>query len=154
MKTFEITMEGKNARLTINGPLDETVSLPAMTKCETLVIDFDGLTIFNSAGVRTWLIWSREKRGYGNLVLENCRAGFIRQASYVENLIPDFARVKSFYVTFFNPKTEEQVQAKLEWGKDFDQNKLSLPSPKSAKGDPLELDVDDSYFDFLKLRNP
>src|SRR4051794_31651243 len=124
MKILPVTPEGKNARITIKGPLDETVGLPENLQCETLVIDFDGLTVFNSAGVRTWLVWSREKRGYGNLVLQNCRAGFIRQASYVQNLIPDFARVTSFYVTFFNPKTEEQIQIKLERGKDFDQNKL------------------------------
>src|SRR5271170_7568492 len=98
MKGMQLIQDGKNARLVIQGPIDETCSFPENLKCDELTIDFEGLTRLNSFGIRLWINWASEKKGYQNLRLENCRQQFIRQTCHIAALIPEFASVESFYV--------------------------------------------------------
>jgi hypothetical protein len=144
--------EGKNVRLKITGPVDENFQFPEQVACEAVIVDFDGMTVFNSVGIQTWLKWSRDKRGFQSMKLENCRSPFLNQMRFVNAMVPEFASVDSFYVPFYDAAKDSTTEAKLVRGKDYDETKLELPKPTNAQGEPLELDVDPSYFHFLKKK--
>jgi hypothetical protein len=142
--------EGKNVRLKVTGPIDENFVFPESVACEVLIVDLDGLSMFNSMGIRTWLKWSRDKRGFQSMKLENCRPIFLYQIRFVKDMLPPFATVDSFYVPFYDTQNDANQDFKIVRGKDYDESRLELPKPVNNQGQPLELDVDPSYFQFLK----
>ncbi len=144
--------EGKNVRLKITGAIDENFEFPENVPCDTLIIDLEGLTVFNSVGIRTWLKWSRDKHGCNSMKLENCRPIFLYQIKFVRDMVPAFCSVDSFYVPFYDTDKDTVVEAKIVRGKDYDDKKLDLPKPVNAAGKPLELDVDPTYFRFLQQK--
>jgi hypothetical protein len=151
MKGFQLTPGGNAVTLKVLGSIDETCEFPLDLKCAKIIVDFQDLTTMNSYGIRLWLIWTAKMSAIKAIELINCRPGFIRQIRHVSNLIPANGRVKSFYVRYVDPENETEVDVKLEYGKDFDEKRYTLPAPVNQAGKPLELDVDVRYFDFLKL---
>jgi len=151
MKGFEATIDGTTATLKVSGPIDKTCEFPTTVKCEKLIIDFEKLTVFNSYGIRLWIIWSKALT-VKTVELVNCRPTFIKQTQHIPDLIPPSAHVKSFYVPYFDVDADKGVEVKLEAGKDFTEAGLTLSAPPTnAAGKPLELDVvADKYFAFLK----
>jgi hypothetical protein len=145
----EVVNEGPIARLKIQGAIDEKLVFPDNLNCDLVIVDLEGMTLFNSIGVRKWLTWVKAKKGFHQVHLENCRSNFIRQTKFIKELLPPYVQVKSFYVPYFAPDSGEEVEMKFHFGKEFDAKGLKLPN-LTHKGHPLELDVEESYFDFLK----
>lgn len=136
-------------RINIVGEFDEHSKLPIDIECESLVVDFEGMTIINSAGIRTWLNWTQQIKNVSKIYLENCRFKFVDQARYVKGIFPKNFEVLSFYIPFYNPKTDKTFEIKVLSGVDFSNGKINIPKPLDESGEPLELDVDQKYFSFL-----
>jgi hypothetical protein len=152
MKKMKLIPEGKNVRLKIDSAIDESCEFPDQVACDTIRVDLDSLKLFNSLGIRLWLNWTREKRGFKSMKLDNCRPCFIRQVRHIPHVIPAFAQVASFFVPYYNAQTDETTEVLMVFGKDYDETKFTVPQVKNAAGEPLELDVADNYFDFLKAK--
>ncbi len=150
MNKIEVLREDNNVRLKIIGAFDEQSKMPTDIDCDQLYVDFEGLTVFNSAGIRTWMNWTQQLKNVNKLFLENCRYKFIDQARYVNGILPANAEVLSFYVPFYNPTTDRSVEVKVTKGIEYSDGKINLPQPVDENGEPLEIDVDQKYFFFLK----
>ena len=148
MSRIEVKFEGNVTRLIIRGAFDESLKLPEELKCKTVIIDMNEMTAFNSMGVRMWLNWTKSKKGFSEMRLENCRPNFMKQATFVKEIVPTYAQVDSFYVPYYEPDTQEQVDVKFTFGKEYDQTELRLPQPLH-NGKELKLDVEDNYFGFI-----
>ena len=152
MRTAEVIQEGNATRLKINGAVDQDFKFPEDLNCELVIVDFDGLTVMNSIGIRSWLSWTAGKKGFKSMKLEHCPPIFIDQAAHILGMIPAYASVESFYAPFYESETQVEKSVLLVRGKDFGENGLTLPKVVNEKGNPYELDVPNSYFDFLKKK--
>jgi hypothetical protein len=150
MKGVQLNVTNGAARLKILGPIDETCEFPQKLDCDSLVIDFDSMTIMNSFGIRVWMTWTDRIAHLKTIVLENCRPPFIQQVRFIAKIIPPNARVQSFYVPLFDSDTGDVQEVKMVYGQDYGDTDLVVPLRKNAKGKPLELDVPDAYFSFLE----
>jgi hypothetical protein len=148
---IELIKEGTTIRLKIVGPVSEGFALPENLTCDVLIVDFEGMTRLSSIGIRAWLQWTSKKPGCKTMKLENCRSNIVDQMTRVRGMLPTYASVESFYVPFYDPETGDSHEVKMVRGKDFDDVTVNVPKPVNAEGKPLELDVLDSYFEFLKV---
>lgn len=151
MQRIEFQQKGKTGHIQIFEAIDEFSKFPEVSGLEELVVDFDGLTRLNSVGIRIWLVWIGSLKGVRTMHLENCRPRFIDQTVFIADMVPPFAQVKSFYVPFFDEESGKSKEVKLVYGVDYDSRKLTLPQVVSDQGQPMELDVNDAYFRFLKI---
>lgn len=150
-RPFVLMARGPSVLLKVTGSIDEEFKFPEIPPCDSLTVDLEGLKIFNSAGIRNWLLWAKGLTGVGAVKLQNCRSRFIDQLGHIRELLPQNALIESFYVPFYDEDNDETKDVRLVRGVDFDANGVRLPTVKSSSGQDMTVDVTDKYFEFLKF---
>ena len=145
--------EGDTTYIEIAGPLDETSVFGDIRSDGTVKIDLLGVTRINSVGTRNWCLWLQRFRAPTQIVLINCPVVMVRNFSAISGFLTKLCRVSSFSVPFYSDATGERKDFLAEWGKHFGASgDIKLPQFKDSAGNLMDLDVGDSYFNFLRPR--
>ena len=159
MAASKLTVHEQNGGYSIvfKGSLTEDTKFPPtdlMRKNANVTLELLDLKSINSTGIRSFMAWVRELPTQ-ELFLNNCPAIFVHQLNILMNFLPEYARVRSFYVPFYCSETDEEHQVLYQRGIHYARDnsgevKLTHPDLPDSKGAKFEIDVHaDRYFDFL-----
>lgn len=150
---FKIENQGDTAVVTLNGSIDEdvdlnTINLSQMSKFE---LNLEGLKAINSCGIREWIKWLSQY-GKSEIVFSNCPKVIVDQINMVDGFLPQNAKVKSFYVPYYNDDAGSEKNVLFKLGKEFSDGQIHPPEQVlDEDGQPMEMDVIESkYFKFIK----
>lgn len=164
---FQIRAQRENEKcvLLFQGPIDEDVRFDAIDReigdVKTVVIDFADVTVLNSLGIRTWMVWLRQWIGQKDFVFRRCPKAVVDQFNVLSGFLPKGSVVESFYVPYFCDACTREQSILYRKDIDFKQARGESPAwvcePKHVKCDicseALELDVRlPIYFSFLSAR--
>lgn len=145
------TLDADVIKLELIGNIDEKAVLPVHPKIKILKIDFAQVTNINSIGVRNFIVWGEKHAAVDSIQLENCPPIFVKNFSGIFGFLKSNMSVISFYAPFYSTETNESTNVHFVSGREFNaQGLLKVPTVKDSKGQPMEIDVSESYFDFLK----
>lgn len=146
---------GDEIILELSGPIYEEFELSkeALSGSQKIIVDFEKVTAINSCGIREW-IRSISNHQNCEIIYKNCPKTIVDQINMVAGFLPQNGRVESFFVPYFSEETNEEKSVLFIFGKEFDHDKINLPtSIVDSQNNPMELDVFESkYFYFLKNR--
>lgn len=132
------------------GAMTENCTLPEVPaqKNATLFVDCDRLTVINSIGIKAWFLWFQqlEKNGFTNFVFENLGPGFLQMASFVKGFIPKNGTVGSFYLHYWESKTDTKRNFRYVLNKDYSSEKIRIPAVREEfeNGAKVTYEIDDS----------
>lgn len=152
-KSFEFKEESSqnSVKLILIGYLNENAILPEVKKSSNLTINLSNVKYLNSVGTRAWCIWIKKIPLTTNVILEECPMLFVNAFNYVSGFLPKNATVNSFHVPYISQDTEESKLVLYKRGEHYDGlGRVSHRSVIDSKGKPMELDVLNNYFSFLK----
>ena len=114
-----------------------------------IIIDFSKLNLMNSTGIREWLLFLGGLKDR-KITYKNCPKIFVLVMNMVKGVVAENVTVESFYVPFYQPETDQEVDILMtpaDVGEGF-----KLPEQKTADGKDLEFDdVAQKYFQFLSM---
>jgi ABC-type transporter Mla MlaB component len=135
--------------LKISGAIDEFVQFPKIDPNLPLQIDFGEVTRINSRGIKLWCHWIGQFKAPTKIHLERCPTIVIKSFNLVKGCIPAVVQVDSFFVPLYSEQSGERRDFLVTRGHEFDQKSVKVPDQKDSKGNPMEVDVHDSYWEFL-----
>ena len=137
----------------LSGTIDETFfeitnSIPSSGEVN---VNLKNLQSINSTGIREW-IKLMQKMKAAKIHLFECPKAFIDQANMVKGFIPTNAKVMSFYVPYFNEKTETEKNVLFVLNEHYSAGQLHpLKKVVDDAGEEMEIDiVEAKYFKFIK----
>lgn len=154
---FKVSIAGTDpAVVRMSGKINENADLGLIKVDPKLPLEIDlvGVTAVNSLGLRSLRHFFNSLQN-PVIHLSFCPRVVVDQLVIVRDLLPDKARVISFYVPFFLEETEEVKNVLFTRGKEYSvkngQVTLKIPQVFSAAGKEMEIDVVQSrYFSFLE----
>lgn len=140
-------------KITLRGIIDEESDFNELFQDvkSKVVIDFEGITLINSCGVREWIHALQTLRPATELILEKCSPRIVEQVNYVSNFVGP-GKVVSFYAPYFCSKCKEERDvlvhtSELKGAKAMHAPAQKCPQCKSA----MEFDdLEEEYFAFLE----
>ena len=136
-------------KIVFKGYINESATLPLIKGEGPYILDLDEVTGLNSLGTRTWCQWITMLSNRGEVKIIKTPAIFIKCFNNVSGSLPANCKVQSFYVPFISPSDNERKDVLVTREQVTPDGQLLMPPPKSATGEELEMDVMDSYFQFL-----
>ena len=137
----------------LSGTIDETFFEITNSIPITGAVNFNlkNLVSINSTGIREW-IKLMQKMKEAKIQLFECPKVFIDQANMVLGFIPSNAKVMSFYVPYFNEKTETEKNVLFVFNEHYSAGQLHpLKKVFDEAGVEMEIDiVEAKYFKFIK----
>ncbi|MGE4131633.1 MAG: STAS domain-containing protein [Bdellovibrionales bacterium] len=117
-------------------------------------VDLSELESINSVGLREFANWSKTIKNK-DFTFSHCPRVFIDQVNMIHGLLPEQAKITSFYVPFVAMKSNREQMILYRSGLEYKLEKggvqLHHPEVKDETGDYYELDVIASkYFLFLQ----
>ena len=143
-------------KIELNWPIKNQHDLPALKDLENvhfLEIWLGPKVVFNSSGIRDWILWLKPVAEMPNLSIQlhECPETFIQLMNMISDFLPKNAEIVSFYVPYYSEHTRETQRALLKRGHEFLEEKYSLPELRDKEGNVMEVDVDvTKFFRFLK----
>ena len=135
------------------GQIDEDANFSSNPLASTqLIMDFEGVTLINSCGIREWIKWMNTASG-SKILYRNCPKVIVDQINMVEGFLPANGIVESFYVPYYCEECENITQVLLKNGKDFGNGGVKAPeeNPCTKCQSAAEIDViEGKYFKFLQ----
>lgn len=159
MKEFktENSKSGDTLKVSFSGEISMQTDLPRL-KLEGISevnLDVGEVTYINSAGVRKWMIWTRELTKISSLkfTLSRIPGVLVKQMSTIENFVPTTSQILSLYVPYYCENCDTNSEKLLERGKHFGAGITSETTVKAMQdmkcpkcGKPMEIDaVPDQY---------
>jgi hypothetical protein len=116
-----------------------------------VVLDLGGITSINSTGIRLWISWIKEIEGK-KIELVHCPKVLVDQMNMVAGFLPEGAKVRSFYVPYFEEKSGVEKSLLFSVGKEILNGQVHPPAVvEDDAGEPMTMDVFPSkYFRFVK----
>ncbi|MBT4761744.1 MAG: hypothetical protein HOO06_08625 [Bdellovibrionaceae bacterium] len=143
------------------GEISEDVALEPLsfTGINTVVFDLEGISLLNSCGLRTWILWIREIPSETVKKFKNCPRIVVEQMNILEGFLPKNSVIESFYIPYYCDDCDKEYNKLALEGEDFVAGSMDsnmgvalseIPVCKEC-GEEMELDVVPlSYFKFLK----
>lgn len=149
---IEVVKPVPNAEIKISGMINEDFRFEGLDwgAVKTLKVDLEQVKSINSCGIREWIKWLNQM-GSAQIELFHCHKIIIDQVNMVQGFLPSNAKVRSFYVPFYNEDFGSEKNILLEYGKDFDDKTVRVPeNVTDDDGNPMEIDVIEAkYFKFI-----
>lgn len=145
--------QGDVLKIQVVGVIDEDADFSPYSLVGSTIVELDagGVTSINSCGIREWVKWMNTNKT-AKIFFSNCPKVIVDQMNMVQGFLPDNARVRSFFVPFYNEDSDEEKTVLFSIGKEFSESgQLSVPAVRDSKGSEMEMDVIEAkYFKFLK----
>ncbi|MCE9625325.1 MAG: hypothetical protein K8R69_07745 [Deltaproteobacteria bacterium] len=141
-------------RFVLSGVIDEDADFKSAfnnLKSDAVVIDFGGIELINSCGVREWVQAVQKIPKTLNLIYENCAPRVIEQVNYVANFLGN-GKIVSFFAPYYCAKCKKEANALLK----VEALRRSLPAKAPTEKCPtckgaMEFDdIETEYFSFLE----
>jgi len=136
--------------IALSGALSEDSQMPAVSVKLPIHINFKNVVRLNSRGIKLWCQWIGQFKAPARLHFEECPAIVVKSFNLVKGCIPDTAQVDSFFVPLYSSPTGERKDVLVVRGRDFDGKDVRVPEQKDSKGNPMEVDVHETYWSFLR----
>lgn len=149
---LKITKMPEKVTVELGGTIDEDVDFSQLDLKGSNVIEIElsNVKSINSCGIREWIKWIGTA-GSAPISFLNCSKVIIDQINMVDGFLPLTAKVKSFFVPYYNDDLGSEKNILFQYGKEFTEQGVKPPeSVKDDKGNPLEMDVIEAkYFKFI-----
>lgn len=143
------TVTINTVKIELSGVLDEHGLIPNHTGVDIIRLDFFGIKTVNSIGVRNFTRWGQIHKSVRTIRLERCPTVFAKNFSVISGFLTSNMTVVSFFVPFYSDATDETVNYEFMRDRDYTATGYTLPNLKDSKGNPMELDVPESFFGFI-----
>ena len=157
LKTDKLTVQlednGDSAKISISGNIDEDFDYKFLLekKFKDYVVDFEGLGLINSCGIREWITLLTELNDVNSITYINCPAIIVKQMNMVDGLLPKNAYVESFYGPYVCEECDEETNIILI--PDKIKNSKAPEVKCSSCNEVMEFDTyEDQYFRFIGLQ--
>lgn len=148
---YDAEISGNTVHLKLQGYIDENATFPfSYEKPEHIQIDMQEVAGINSIGTRSWCEWVDNYKDCKSIKVYNCPPIVIKVFNNVFGAHAKNMSIESFYVPFVSPDNDEFKNVLAEKSKILKGNTIEFEDVLDSNGQPMELDVLDSYFDFLK----
>jgi anti-anti-sigma regulatory factor len=161
----EILSSGNDLIIKLIGKVDESANfgpVPPKKTNQRLILDLEGVTLLNSVGLRSWVLWTRQLDRPEGIFLRNCTPAVVHQMNILEGFLPLSATVESFQVPYHCESCGFETALTLQRGKDFiesvnnEKEKVNLPDSLNCSqcNERCEADIIPSkYLHFLRRKN-
>lgn len=140
-------------KVSILNPVKHQGDLPKLETCEILDIRFESSVYFTSIGIREWFNWIKPAAQdvTVRIRLSEVPSTVMQTVNIVTGFLPKNAEILSFYAPFYSEELDETKMILLEQGVHYSSQFIQIPVVKDAKGNSMELDVDQKIiFRFLR----
>lgn len=139
----------------LHGIIDEDANFKNIneTKASLIVMDFSGISMINSCGIREWINFISQLSVQSKMIYQNCPQIIIEQINMVHGFFRPGSVIESFYAPYFceSCDTESKILLKSEEVKSQEAPQVKCPNCGAS---PMEFDaIEAQYFNFLKNRN-
>lgn len=137
------------SRLTFKGIIDEDADFDVAFEDlkPHIVLNFEGIDLINSCGVREWVHAVKAFPKGAKIVFEKCAPRIVEQANYVANFLGG-GKITSFYAPYYCAKCKKEVNILLDASASLSKApQQKCPSCKSAMDFD---DIEEEYFAFLE----
>lgn len=138
--------------LSFRGTIDEEFDYKELVgSFEIIKVDFKGLKMINSCGIREWINFIEKLGSDSHIEYYNCPQIIIQQMNMVAGFLTSNADVVTFYAPYYGEDTDEEKMILLE-----SKNIEGLKAPtitQEVNGENVELEFDaieQQYFKFLE----
>ncbi len=149
LKPFSIEVQETDSKviLTLSGSLDASFRMPMLSTRKIVEISFNDISVFNSAGIKTWCIWIKTVRGVSAIYLKNCPYIFMKHISTIKGFLTSNMSIESFYIPYYSEKLRESRTRLMVKNVDYFNNKrIKLPIVQDSSGNPMIVDVDEESY--------
>ena len=153
MISFNITTESQPDKVTyvISGYVDEKAAFPTPQMRQKIIISLKDVVGINSIGTRSWCDWVKQMTLPSVVYLDHCPLLFVKSFNQIIGSLNSNMVVNSFLVPYCSSDASEQKNIIFNRGSEYDDGgNLCMPKVLDSKGEPMELDVLNQYFKFLK----
>ncbi len=147
---IQINQDSTTAKVKLAGRIDEDSMFDNLLSSQAVEfhLDFSGVTLINSCGVREWINLVNDLSKKAKIIYKNCPQIMVEQMNMVEGFLPNNTEIESFYAPYFDPDADEEVKV-LIMTKEISNKKA--PSKKNDAGVELEFDaLEAQFFNFIK----
>jgi hypothetical protein len=155
MSKFDVKLNkaGEKLNVLMAGSIDEDADFNqlSLAGASTIEIDMVGLKSINSCGIREWIKWMSTAPA-AQITFNQCPKVIVDQINMVDGFLPANAKVKSFFVPYYNDESGAEKNVLFKLGHEFTETAVNPPTEvKDDEGNPMEMDVIESkYFKFIK----
>lgn len=154
LNKVEIQIEENDSlkTLTFIGSIDEEFDFKDLISDATqLIVDFKGLKMINSCGIREWINYIEKQGSNTKIIYINCPQIIIQQMNMVSGFLTENAEVKSFYAPYYCEDSDEEKMILLESQNITDGKAPVITQEVNGENVELEFDaIEEQYFKFLK----
>ncbi len=153
--TYDVKKDGDKAMIAFKGAIDEDCTMPTLdfSGLKELMLEFDGLTLINSCGIRDWVAWVKTFPAGLVTKFTNCPSILVDQINMINGFVPNGGVVDSFYIPYFCDDCDKVVNKTVTKGKDYDgegfEAEDEMPCPDCGAESELDV-IPTKYFKFLK----
>ena len=135
----------------ISGYIDEKAIFPLITLKPKININLKNVTGLNSVGTRSWCQWVKQMTLPSMVFLDDCPMLFVKSFNQIVGALSANMTVNSFIVPYCSVNSDERKNKVYTRGQEIDNSGIKFfPEVKDSKGEVMELDVLNQYFNFLK----
>jgi hypothetical protein len=115
-----------------------------------IIVDFDKVTMINSAGIREWILFIKSLSGK-KITYRNCRKIIVDQMNYINDFLNKHIRVENIYVPYYCSNCDIEEMKLFDLKEIVIEERISLldvicPSCKQS----MEFDeLEGQYFSFI-----
>jgi hypothetical protein len=137
-------------QISIKGQITETVDFNSLLHYNNtrLLLNLEGITRFNSSGIREWIHFITDLSSRNTVELHHCSSFFVYEMNMIANMRGS-ASIQSIMVPYFCSECESEASFLLL----LDQEKPSFESERPCLkcGQMMEVDSDsETYLSFLE----
>lgn len=137
----------------ISGEIDEKANFrkfifPVLPKIH---LDLEKVKAINIHGIKKWKDWFQNILSKPSVFLFKCPPCIVFQFNTIEDFLLPNIKVQSFYVPYYNSKSNRRKNILFRKNHEFKKNQLMIPDVvQDEYGEEMEMDVDEQiYFSFL-----
>lgn len=151
-----LTPESNKLRIDLKAPIRGKADLPELPNLDNvnfIEIWFTDSVIFNSCGIRDWLLWIKPlAKDSIHIEVHECPYLVIQLFNMITDFLPANSVVISFYVLYYSDETEESKKILFRRGHEVLEDRVVLPKVLDSTGEPMVIDIDErKFFNFLGL---
>lgn len=153
---INIQKNGANFEIRVKGIIDEDMDFAPFSLADAKQLDFylADIKSINSCGIREWIKWLNTASNQSLTHYHECPKIIVDQINMVQGFLPAAAKVKSFFVPYYNDDSGTEKNILFRFGHEFTDSGVTAPAEvKDESGAVMEMDVVESkYFKFLKSK--
>jgi len=137
---------------TISGQINEDSDFSSLKEVESneLIIDFEGVSLINSCGIREWIEFQKNEFNFSKIIYRKCSQVVVEQMNIVKGFIHPAGVIESFYAPYFDEENDLEIKILLTPAEVINS---TAPSKFNENKNELEFDdIEQQYFSFLRQK--